>query len=796
MASMEEDKFAILTRIFGNDLTDSVIRNTLQENNNDFDATVEKLLTIPSNKPQPPPQQQNAGLDAPARENIQRLHNMFSDLTQSVITTVYETNKRDVDGTVDTLLNLTSNEVASGAKRDAEIARQEAELRAYEEYKKLQQRLQEEERKSTEAAQRAAMLKAKEDEEARRKKEEADAQRRKEIEAAQRAEQEKALAEQERMLREFQLRKAEEERRKQEAAAKDEAKRGNDEEKNRVEAEKKRVEAEKKRIEEEKRLVEEEKKRALEAKKIIEEERKRTQEEKAKLETEAKKLTEQKKQEERKKQEVEEAQKKRQEEEERIMKKRFEEEKAMLQEQRNRAESERKILEERVRQEKAREEEERKKRLEEEKRFREEQERIRRSWEEKVKQLEKEREKEEAKRTELKRQEDEERMRQEADMRKVLELERLKLDEQRRRVEEEKRVAEERLRAMELAALKREEEEERRRMEEEERARVLREQDEERLRREEEEVKRAIEEAKRKAAEDIVASAVLVKPADTPKVEINATAEGNEITGKWALKEGTLPSTQAWVGLYPRRSNNSYVGFSYVSGTEGEFQFKGLTPGHYEVRFFTNKPISSRIAESMPLLVGPKVVSFTAQQQGDQLMLEYRFESSNPTAWDWVGIFEKDQRRNKPYITSVYGNVSGAITVPLPRTPGTYQARLFAAGSKYNEQACVDFVVVDNDCVHAEETAAPGAPIKATWVLRTVEPSSSDWIGLFTIGEPSNSKYLASAYTNGASVGEVTIPVPKDISTGVYELRLFSSKVGKYTTFKTSGPIFLPLQPQ
>lgn len=782
MASMEEDKFAILTRIFGNDLTDSVIRNTLQENNNDFDATVEKLLTIPSNKPQQPPQPQQNALDAPAQENIQRLHTMFSDLTQSVITTVYETNKRDVDGTVDTLLNLTSNEVASGAKRDAEIARQEQEIRAYEEYKKLQQRLQEEERKATEAAQKVAMQKAKEEEEARKKKEEADAQRRKEIETAQRAEQEKALAEQERMLREFQQRKAEEDKRKQETAVRA-----------REDEEKKRVAVEK-RLAEERRALEEERKRAVEAKKLVEEEKKRAQEEKAKVEAEAKKLAEQKKQDEKKKQEDEEVQKKRQEEEERIMKKRFEEEKKMLQDQRNRAEAERKLLEERVRQEKAREEEERKKRLEEEKRFREEQERIRKSWEDKVKLLEKEREKEEAKRAELKRQEEEERMRQEADMRKVLELERLKLDEQRRRVEEEKRVAEERLRAMELAALKREEEEERRRMEEEERARVRKEEEEERLRKEEEEAKRALEEAKKKAAEDIVASAVLVKPADTPQVEINAAVEGNEISGKWALKEGTLPSTQAWVGLFPRRSNNSYVGFQYVSGTEGEFHFKGLTPGHYEVRFFTNKPVASRISESMPLLVGPKVVSFTAQQQGDQLMLEYRFESSNPTTWDWVGIFEKDQRRNKPYISSIYGNVSGAVTVQLPRTPGTYQARLFAAGSKYNEQACVDFVVVDNDCVHAEETAAPGAPIKATWVLRTVEPSSSDWIGVFTIGEPSNSKYLASAYTNGASVGEVNIPVPKDIPTGVYELRLFSSKVGKYTTFKTSGPIFLPVQ--
>jgi len=165
-------------------------------------------------------------------------------------------------------------------------------------------------------------------------------------------------------------------------------------------------------------------------------------------------------------------------------------------------------------------------------------------------------------------------------------------------------------------------------------------------------------------------------------------------------------------------------------------------------------------------------------------MLEYKLDPpSVPSSWDWVGIFEKTQRRNKIYLSSVYGNPSGTVSAVLPRAPGVYEARLFAAGAKYNEQANVEITVVDSDHISSELT--DGA-VKASWVMRTVEPTTSDWIGLFAAGETSNNKYLASAYTHATSAGQVDIPLPKDLAAGVYELRLFSSKVGKYVVFRVS----------
>jgi len=266
---------------------------------------------------------------------------------------------------------------------------------------------------------------------------------------------------------------------------------------------------------------------------------------------------------------------------------------------------------------------------------------------------------------------------------------------------------------------------------------------------------------------------------------------GVDISGTWSLLAGKVGSA-AWIGLFPKRSNNSYVGFSYVSGTEGQFQFKSLSPGHYEVRFFSAKGVATRIAESAIMIVGPKVLSFNAQQEGESLMFGYVLEPPPvPAAYDWIGIYKQDVRRNKEYLASVYGAASGIVSTALPRTPGLYQARLFVTGAKYNEQATVDFEVKDNDCVQGPPTVSPATPITARWVLRTVEPSSSDWIGLFAVGEPNNNKYLSTAYTNGASVGETRLPFPKEEHAGPFELRLFASKTGRYTTHKVSGPVHL-----
>jgi len=159
-----------------------------------------------------------------------------------------------------------------------------------------------------------------------------------------------------------------------------------------------------------------------------------------------------------------------------------------------------------------------------------------------------------------------------------------------------------------------------------------------------------------------------------------------------------------------------------------------------------------------------------------------------PTAYPkhtWVGIFEKGQRRNKQYLSSAYGNESSTILMKAPRAPGDYEVRLFVSGSTYNDQTTSTFSIEDHDFVKTSSEVAFGGSINVQFQMFTCEPSTSDWIGIFQ-GDQPNNKYLASAYTTGASTGEISIPAPKQA--GVYECRLFSHSLGKYTTFRVSQP--------
>jgi len=800
---MEEDKLGVLEDIFGNDLTQSTIRNTLTECGDEFDPTVEKLLTLPRNKPEPPPAPVRPALGG-ANQDIQRLAGMFSDLTQSVIAGVYENNKRDVEGTVDTLLTLASPDVAAPPSTDRrqEVARQEEELRAYEEYKQLQLRLQEQEKHAQQRArdqeERLRRERLRQEEEARIVKQQQDELKRLQAQAdAQAIQREQQIA----------LDKLTELKKQREIEARAEVLRRQAEELALAQRQQEKELALRQQLEQnllaEKAKVEQERQRlaaeqaALAAKKAEEEKKI------AEIENEKKKLAALRA------------------EEERLLKQRMEQEKALAKETRARADAERRLQEERLRQERQREEEERRNRLREQARLLEEQEEMKRAYEQKLKQLERERAQEEARQAEKRKMEEEQRKKHEADVRQILELERMKLDEQRRRMEEERRVADERLRSMQQAVKRREEEAERKRQEDaRKRAEVeataaaavaekARQEEEERQRQEEarrlqqaeeeerlrlaEEARLAAEAEKKRLEEENLnkSSSSVSSEGEALSVRIDASVNGGDISGTWTLLAGKVGSA-AWIGLFPRRSNNSYVAFSYVSGTEGQFQYKNLTPGHYEVRFFSAKGVATRIAESATLVIGPKVLSFSAQQEGETLMFGYVLEPPPvPTTHDWIGIYKQDTRRNKEYLASVYGTVSGLASAAVPRTPGLYQARLFVSGAKYNEQATVDFEVKDNDCVQGPATVSPATPITARWVLRTVEPSSSDWIGLFAVGEANNSKYLSSAYTNGASVGETRLPFPKEENAGPFELRLFASKLGRYTTHKISGPIHL-----
>eukprot|EP01113_Clastostelium_recurvatum_P015558 TRINITY_DN186_c0_g1_i2.p1 TRINITY_DN186_c0_g1~~TRINITY_DN186_c0_g1_i2.p1 ORF type:complete len:685 (-),score=281.86 TRINITY_DN186_c0_g1_i2:76-2130(-) len=674
----DNEKIQALRRIFtGRDMTESVISQVLRSNKGSFDATVDALLQINEEEEEEAPtyHQQRAEQvqPAPVENNndsaidarVVELQRMFGgDMTRSIIRQVVTSNDT-MDGAVDELLNMTSEEVAHrpGSFQE-EKRRQEEELKRYEDWKRTN------------------------DQRKREEEEQVKLRRRQEEEQIQKA----LIQEQQRLQQLTELRRKDEEaaRQAQLQAAREEEKRQLEEAKRMREAREAEYAAREQALQQ--RLVKEKEDREkLEitiAAKVKEEE--------AKLAA----MTE-----------------------------------AMAQ----------------MRAKYAQEEEARK-------------------LETAVELQKQQKEREEASRMEMER----------------LEKQRLEAIETQRRARE----AEQELIRMEHEEIKQREREIAERLEEMRKARAIRE----------------AEEAAEQKAASMEASIAIITPstieevpaavvADTSRVAvIDATVEGDSITGTWRIEEG-MPTPSDWIGLFPAHqpSNTKYVQSQYINPNSsalvsgGTFAFKAVRSGRYVLRFFQNKSYTA-VASFGPLVVGIKVQSLEASVDGDLVNVKYVLESPSPYPnHDWVGVFEKGSR-NKRYMVSAYGNKEGQMSVRCPRQAGEYEVRLFLSNAQYNEQATQSFVVLDKDSISIVDTpatVAPGQALTVQYTARTVEPCSSDWVGLYAVTQPNNKTYLDSKYTTGQSNGTLTFTAPQQ--PGPYEFRLFVYSVGKYTLFRKSA---------
>jgi len=863
MSTVDESKVKALESIFGGqDITASVIRTVLTSNDNKFDDAVDSLLNMTTGTnnsrspsgPSPSPHWAEEPIDNDERAKIKTLENMFgTDLSNSVICTVLESNRGELVDAVDTLLNMTSKEINPQFQ---EKSRVEADIKSYEEFKRLQIKLQEEEARAAKEQQQKIeneMLKKnnKQDiSEADKCKQIMEEQEKvlREYEAKVRNEQNQKMAE---LKKNMEMKKELEDKARREAQENErmrlEKQLQQEQARLKTERESERIkrEIERAKREEGERMKREQIERAkqLEVRRREEIERakkeeaeemaaaiKKEMEEKLRFEAEKQQLLlEQLRKEEQKlkeaealrSQEVEKLkakslaeEKRRKEEEERRLAevvdeiRRTEQKRVDKLIRHQREEVERKTMVEMEAQRRRIEEEERerRRRLEEEEAI----ERHRRMLEEERIALQKARAELQAK---LKAQED-------AEIQKAEEIRRVKIAAEEARILREKELAEreeqDRKDREEREERERFEEEERKRLQEEERIRIEREEQQERLRLEEEDRLRAEQEAleqklrEEEAARDrdaealnkkeeklsydlLAASAIFIPPkelTEETQVSITVNVIGDTVVCTWDMPAGNAAPTN-WLGIYSisQPANNKYTQFAYTNSTSaGQHVFKSVTPGHYEVRFFANKGYEAPLARSVTIRIGP-TATIMAQLQGEHLLVYYTLDpiSATPTR-EWLGIYEKTQRRNKLYLGTAYGNAEGQVMMKAPRTPGEYQVRLFATGSVYNYQAKADFVVEDNDCINIEPTSLlAGANVNISWILRTLEPSTSDWVGLYRADEQNNSNYLSCTYTQGSSVGVATVQVPKEA--GVYEFRLFAKAKGKYTTFRKSEPL-------
>eukprot|EP01133_Synstelium_polycarpum_P010709 gene10709-12455_t len=269
-------------------------------------------------------------------------------------------------------------------------------------------------------------------------------------------------------------------------------------------------------------------------------------------------------------------------------------------------------------------------------------------------------------------------------------------------------------------------------------------------------------------------------------ISLTMTLEGADTVVAHFNLGTQIPST-CWIGIYPTHQpkNERYLTYKAVEGTEGSVPFPNIIPGHYEARLFKDK--YELLQTSASVQVGPEV-KISAHVLGDEIHVSFNVDPpSTQPGRDWIGLYS-DGLRNKKYLESAYANATGSVVFKSPRVPGSYSVRYFVYPTKYNEQAIASFQILDLDKIDVlTPIVSKEEEIRVEYSVNTIVPSTSDWIGLYAVGEENNKNYLRTVYANGTGNGVVSLIAPD--KTGEYEVRFFSYAKGKYTTFKVSNKL-------
>ncbi|EFA82132.1 hypothetical protein PPL_05037 [Heterostelium album PN500] len=262
------------------------------------------------------------------------------------------------------------------------------------------------------------------------------------------------------------------------------------------------------------------------------------------------------------------------------------------------------------------------------------------------------------------------------------------------------------------------------------------------------------------------------KLSNTLSLKLTRGTEADTIVVNYNL--GNQIHSHCWIGIYPTHQpkNERYLTYKVVEGgNDGSITYPGIIPGNYEARLFKDKYDLLQTSDS--ILIGPDV-DLSAHVVGDEIHIKYNVAApSSISNRDWIGLYSKGLR-NKKYIDSTYANNTGTAIFKSPRTPGEYSVRYFVYPTKYNEQTIATFEILDLDQILVTTPiVSKGKEIKVEYSVNTVVPSSSDWIGLYVVGEENNKNYIESKYTNGTGNGVISFVAPEQ--QGEFEVRFFSS---------------------
>eukprot|EP01124_Arcella_intermedia_P033288 TRINITY_DN793_c0_g1_i1.p1 TRINITY_DN793_c0_g1~~TRINITY_DN793_c0_g1_i1.p1 ORF type:complete len:686 (+),score=209.61 TRINITY_DN793_c0_g1_i1:39-2096(+) len=145
------------------------------------------------------------------------------------------------------------------------------------------------------------------------------------------------------------------------------------------------------------------------------------------------------------------------------------------------------------------------------------------------------------------------------------------------------------------------------------------------------------------------------------------------------------PCPNAWVGLYePDKDHSSYYSYQYLSSSS-ELTFQIPKVGIWELRLFPQK--AKNVATSCRVnLTGADSLQFSLLKSptGPTVQISYNILTLDPYVdAAWIGIFthtETDIKQYRRY--RKIRNRAGEITMEAMKTPGVYEARLYASASE------------------------------------------------------------------------------------------------------------------
>jgi hypothetical protein len=267
-------------------------------------------------------------------------------------------------------------------------------------------------------------------------------------------------------------------------------------------------------------------------------------------------------------------------------------------------------------------------------------------------------------------------------------------------------------------------------------------------------------------------------PAFTLAASPVTVAPGGGVAVCWTAPSGRPASD--WIGLFAVGApNTSYgLGWRYTGGaSSGCFTFRApAQPGRYEFRYLLNggyneaarsNVFTVTAGQSHTLVVGPQTVA-----PGRQLGVCWTAPAGS-SPYDWVALYAVGDANTSYWRGWQYtrGETSGCAVFTAPTQPGRYEFR-YLLNNGYSDAVRSQTVTVSADQLYAltvtPAVVAPGGSVSVCWTAPNGRPTS-DWIGLFAVGDPSTSYHRGWRYTGGAASGCFTFTAPTQ--PGRYEFR-------------------------